>query len=171
MVLQTFRTYIRLCLFRGSTAQVDHRRVVIMMYTVILLFLMTLRVGLEIVVITQNTFGAWIASAVVLWVFIYLTLAVKKQLPRWRYALSAFIGTRIIFECILCVVLLATQDGQVVKTCYSIIFLWRVGVIGLILRQTTGMYLPMCIGLASVYTAIALFTGLIAFGFIDLTGS
>lgn len=162
-MFQLFRTYLFLCLFQGSTAQVDDRRPTIVFGIVLLALLVLVRMSLIEQPFALDFIGTIVSVFVLVTIFIYLSLYVTKKLPRFGKTFSALLGTKLIFEIVICVLILVRPQPTVELLIEFGIFFWRIGVIGLILRQAMEISLPTGIGLAALFVFVANVISAIAF--------
>ncbi|MDE0093167.1 MAG: hypothetical protein OXO49_01535 [Gammaproteobacteria bacterium] len=168
-MLQIFRTYLFLCLFQGSTAQADDRRSTFVLGIVLLALLVIVRLNLLEGQFSPYLLGMIVSTFVLVVIFIYLSLHITKKLARFGKTFSALLGTKLIFEIVACALILVRQqpafeqETLIVHLMQLGVFFWRIGVIGLILRQAMEISLPMGIGLAALFVFIANVISAVAF--------
>lgn len=168
-MFQIFRTYLFLCLFQGSTAQADDRRSTFILGIVLLGLLVMVRMSLLEQQFSLDLLGMIVSTFVLVVIFIYLSLHITKKLARFGKTFSALLGTKLIFEIIVCVLALLLQQPALEQETLIVllmqlgVFFWRIGVIGLILRQAMEISLPMGFGLAALFVFIANVISAVAF--------
>ena len=153
-MFQIFRTYLFLCLFQGSTAQADDRRSTFVLGIVLLALLVIVRLNLLEGQFSPYLLGMIVSTFVLVVIFIYL---------------SALLGTKLIFEIVACAFILVRQQPVLEQEPLIVLlmelgfFFWRIGVIGLILRQAMEISLPAGIGIAALFVFIANVISAVAF--------
>ncbi|MDE0645973.1 MAG: hypothetical protein OXH84_07050 [Gammaproteobacteria bacterium] len=147
-MFQIFRTYLFLCLFQGSTAQADDRRSTFVLGIVLLALLVIVRLNLLEGQFVLEFLGMIVSTFVLVVIFIYLSLYFTKKLTRFGKTFSALLGTKLIFEIVACAFILVRQQPVLEQEPLIVLlmelgfFFWRIGVIGLILRQAMEISLP-----------------------------
>ena len=88
---------------------------------------------------------------------IYLTLVFKKSQNRYRKVLSSFVGTRTLIDLFMILVLLISPtDEQLRMVLSAIVAIWRMCIVGYILKDALNVLLPTGILISIAFTIISI---------------
>ncbi len=87
----------------------------------------------------------------------YLALVYKKSQNRYRKVLSTFIGTRTLIDLFMIIVLfVSSADEQLHSVLIAIVVIWRMCIVGYILKDALNVLLPTGILISIVFTIISI---------------
>lgn len=157
-MLQAYLTYTQLCFFRSSVKNASGSTATLVL--VLLLFALTTFLRFELSPVEHdpvNYYSKTLVIFVVFNVFMYLALVYKKSQNRYRKVLSTFIGTRTLIDLFMIIVLfVSSADEQLHSVLIAIVVIWRMCIVGYILKDALNVLLPTGILISIVFTIISI---------------
>lgn len=99
-------------------------------------------------------------------VLMYLTLVFKKSQNRYRKVLSTFIGTRTLIDLFMILILLVSPaDEQLRMVLFAVVAIWRMCIVGYILKDALNVLLPTGILISVAFTIISIEVANMSVGF------
>lgn len=146
-MLRDYLTYIQLCIFRSSVRNVSANAATIVLVCV--LFALTSYVRFLLSNVEPPTpdpvsyFGQVIVIFCVFNVLMYTALVYRRNQNRYRKVLSAFVGTRTLIDLAMIIVVLVTPPDEYLRIVLSsIVPIWRMCIVGFILKEALDVRLP-----------------------------
>lgn len=153
-----YLTYIQLCFFRSSVKNASGSTATLIL--VFLLFALTTLLRFELSPVADDPVNYYSRTLVVFVVFnvlMYLTLVVKKSQNRYRKVLSTFIGTRTLIDLFMIIVLfVSSADEQLHSVLIAVVVIWRMCIVGYILKDALNVLLPTGILISVAFTIISI---------------
>lgn len=166
-MLRAYLTYIQLCFFRGSTRHASAS--VATLVLVCGLFALTSLLRFELspdATDPVNYYSKILVVFVVFNVLIYLTLVLRKNQDRYRKVLSAFVGTRTLIDLFIIIVLFVSPGDEYLRDALIAgVAIWRMCIVGYILREAFNVMLPTGILISVLFTFISIGVADLSIGF------
>ncbi|MXZ56549.1 MAG: hypothetical protein F4227_00435 [Gammaproteobacteria bacterium] len=162
-----YLTYIRLCFFRSSVRNASASTATLVLVCV--LFAVTSILRFEFSPEANdpvNYYSRILVVFVVFNVLMYLTLVFKKSQNRYRKVLSTFIGTRTLIDLFMILILLVSPaDEQLRMVLFAVVAIWRMCIVGYILKDALNVLLPTGILISVAFTIISIEVANMSVGF------
>lgn len=166
-MLGAYINYVQLCFFRSSVKNSSASTATLIL--VFAVFALTSFLRFELTPDATdpvNYYSRILVVFVVFNVLMYLTLVYKKSQSRYRKVLSTFVGTRTLIDVFLIVVLLVSPaDEQLRLVLSGIVAIWRMCIVGYILKDALNVLLPTGILISVAFTIISIEVANLSVGF------
>ena len=157
-MLGAYKTYIQLCFFRGSARHASAS--VATLVLVCGLFALTSFVRFQLSTDAIDPVNYYSRILVVFSVFnvlMFLALVYRKSQDRYRKVLSTFVGTRTLIDgFIILVLVVAPTDEYLRLILMAAIAIWRMCIVGYILKEALNVRLPTGILISIAFTIISI---------------
>lgn len=165
-MLGVYITYLKLCVFRGSVRSANASSATLVLVGALFAFTtFTLFQLSPDLTDPLNYYGRVVVIFITFNVLIYLTLAYRKHSSRFRKVLSTFIGTRTLVDlCMILVALLFPTNEELRIILTVAIALWRMCIVGYILKEALDLSLPVGILISIGFTIISIVIGDLSMG-------
>ena len=166
-MLGAYKTYIQLCFFRSSARNANASTATLVL--VCLLFALTSFLRSQFLpdaIDPVNYYGRILVIFSVFNVLMFLALVYRKNQDRYRKVLSTFLGTRTLIDLfMILVVLISPADEQLRLILTAVIAVWRMCIVGYILKDGLDVRLPTGILISIAFTIIAIEVATLSLGF------
>lgn len=166
-MLGAYSTFIQLCFFRRSVKDASASTATLIL--VCALFAVTSLLRFEFspdALDPVNYYSRILVVFVVFNILMYLTLVFRKRQNRYRKVLSAFVGTRTLIDLFMILILLAAPaDEQLRMVLSGVVAIWRMCIVGYILKDALNVLLPTGILISIAFTIISIEIASLSVGF------
>ena len=166
-MLQAYRTYIQLCFFRGSVAKANASTAALAIVCV--LFAGTSVLHFQFAPYLNDPINFYGRTLVVFSAFnvlMFLALVYRQNQSRYRKVLSTFVGTRIVIDvCMIIIIVVFPTEEDLRLVLTTVIALWRMCIVGYILKEALNVPLPAGILISIVFTFVSLTLADLTMGF------
>ena len=157
-MLGAYLTYIQLCFFRSSVRDANASTATLVL--VCLLFALTSFLRFQIspdATDPVNYYGRILVIFSVFNVLMFLALVYRKNQSRYRKVLSTFLGTRTLIDLFMIIVVLVSPADETLRLVLTaVIAIWRMCIVGYILKDALNVLLPTGILISIVFTIISI---------------
>ena len=154
-MISAFAAFWNLCIFRGSPADVPAENHVI----AILVAIVGAAASIQLLKLGGENVWAFaalaISSPILIVVAIYISLRVRSFPNRFRKSLAAYLGTLAISEVLITLVAILTAENEVSSFLLMGLSLWRIAVLGFILKHSLEVSLLAGVLLAFAFKVLA----------------
>ena len=167
-MLGAYLTYIQLCIFRSSVRNVSASAATIVLVCVLFALTSILRFLLSPTEMTDpvSYFGHVVVIFCVFNVLMYTALVYRKNQNRYRKVLSAFVGTRTLIDLAMIIVVLVTPPDEYLRQVISsTVAIWRMCIVGFILKEALDVRLPTGILISVVIWFVSIIVASMTIGF------
>lgn len=165
-MLAAYKSYLKFCIFRGSVRSAKGNNVTLIIVcslfavTSLILFQLTSELTDPV-----NYYGRTFVVFATFNVLIFLTLVYRKYPSRYRKVLSAFVGTRTLIDlCMIVIVLLFPNSEDLRQVLTAAIALWRMCIVGYILKDAFEVSLPIGILISIGFTIFSIIVADVSMG-------
>ena len=162
-----YQTYILLCVFRSSvrSANADNATLAL----VCGLFALTTFILFQLspdLTDSVNYYGRTLVIFGAFNILIFLGLVYRRNSSRYRKVLSAFVGTRTLIDlCMIIIVVAFPNNEEIRQILTTVIALWRMCIVGGILKDALDVPLPAGILLSIAFTFVAIAVADLSIGY------
>ncbi|MYD45127.1 MAG: hypothetical protein F4W92_02075 [Gammaproteobacteria bacterium] len=157
-MLVAYLNYIQLCFFRSNVRNANASTATLLL--VCALFAVTSFLRFEFSPDAHDPINYYSRILVVFVVFnvlIYLALGFRNSQNRYRKVLSTFVGTRTLIDLFMILILLVSPaDEQLRMVLSAIVTIWRMCIVGYILKDALNVLLPTGILISVAFTIISI---------------
>ncbi len=155
-MLQLYLTYLKICALKAKVAEVDSSIKVIVLNCSLIGIAAWVFAQLRGYESTIHLQILTFAILIFLVLFVYIALRVIQKESRFRHTLSAILGTRIFFDFLALFVLVLELDEHILSPLSALLWIYRVIVVGAILRDSMDISFPAAILWSTVFTILAI---------------
>ena len=157
-MLGAYKTYIQLCFFRGSARYASASTATL--FLVCGLFALTSFIRFQLspnAIDPLNYYGQILVVFSVFNVLIFLALVYRKTQDRYRKVLSTFVGTRTLIDGFMILVLVVAPTDEYLRLILmTAIAIWRMCIVGYILKEALNVMLPIGVLISIAFTIISI---------------
>lgn len=157
-MIGVYITYIQLCVFRSSVRSANSSNATLVL--VCALFALTTFIMFQLspdLTDPVDYYGRTLVIFIAFNVLMFVSLAYRKNPSRYRKVLSTFVGTRTLIDlCMILIVVLFPTNEEVQQVLTAAITLWRMCIVGYILKDALDVSLPSGILISIGFTILSI---------------